>query len=158
MIFASELSKCRKIKLLFGVFAFIFGFVALFIFPLYLLLKDPAKSLKDYAVEYVYYRMNFTPETVNKAYYNPLQYQYPLYDEVVKDEIEFFRNKRVYQIFVPNTIIEEKKPELHFSFYGVITRIACYRINKCEILLKKNTVLKVKPVVELKKFTVEMVK
>lgn len=125
MFFASELSKCRKVKLLFGVLLGFSLFFIIVVFPLLWIFKAPIpKTDIDLVKEYVYYRLNFTPSTVKGAYFNSLQYIYPLYDETVKDEILFIKNNSIYQMFIVSEVVKEVRNPL-YKVYGTLVRFKC---------------------------------
>ena len=138
-IFASELSKCRKIKLLYGILLSISLFVVLLVFPVMWILAAPVeKTEKDFVFEYVVKRLNYTPDTVYKAVFTDLQYKFPLYEETVKEEIEIAKKLRLYQQFLPQKI---KKREKYFEVRGKVVQISCK--DGCKVLLDKEGIVKV---------------
>jgi len=137
-IFSSDLSKCRKVKFIYGLLLGVSAFVIFIVFPTLWITKAPIpKTSEDYLKEYVYYRLNFTPNTVYDAFYNPLQYKFPLYNDAVKGEIETIRTQEIYQIFKLqriNSHINEDLPR--WDVYGKLTKISC--LQTCEKLYDGN--------------------
>lgn len=139
-IFASELSKCRKIKFLYGLLLSISAFVIFIVFPVMWILAAPVeKTDKDFVFEYVVKRLNYTPDTVYKAVFTDLQYKFPLYEETVREEIEIAKKIRLYQQFLPQKI---RKRDGYFEVRGKVVQISCK--DGCKVLLDKEGVVKVR--------------
>ena len=139
-VFASELSKCRVFKALFGWLAVIFGFMTFVVFPILWILKAPIeKTDLDFAREYLYKRMVFSPNTVNEAYFNELQYQFPLYTEATKEEINYLKESKVYQSLILNNLSKVDKNS--FKANGILVRISCKEKDICEKVMEKNVII-----------------
>lgn len=122
-IFASELSRCRVFKAIFGWVAVFFGFVLFIVVPIMWILQAPIeKTERDFVKEYLYERFNFTPDTVDKAYHSPYQYVFPLYEETIKEEIKYVKNERVYQVF---RLADLRKINGKFYAKGRLARMRC---------------------------------
>ncbi len=129
-VFASEISRCRVFKAIFGWLAVFFGFIAFVVFPILWIFKAPVeKTDLDFAREYLYKRFVFDYRTVDDAYFNNLQYIFPLYKETVKDEIDFIKRNRVYQMLRVNDIRQNNDT---FTAKGRLVKFSCKNI--CEKL------------------------
>ena len=154
-IFASELSKCRKLKALFGWIAFFLGFIVFIVFPLMWFFKAPIeKTSKDFVKEYVLYRMNFTPDTARDAFYNKLQYIHPLYQDIIEDEIRFITEHNIYQYFVLEKVISDYNTKI-FRVRGNLIKFSC-SLNQCKKIYDSKVSLFIR---EIKgKYTIEEVR
>ena len=153
-IFASELSKCRKIKFLYGVLLSVASLVIFIVFPLIWVASAPVeKTDEDFVYEYVMKRFNYTPDTVKNALFNNLQYVFPLYSEVIKEELEYVRNLHIYQQFIPERL---KERENIFLVEGHIVQVSC-RKKGCEKVLDEKGTIKIKEIKEKRnrRFVVE---
>jgi len=131
-VFASELSRCRVFKAIFGWLSVFFGFIAFFVFPILWILKAPVEKTElDFAKEYLYDRFVFDYKTVEDAYFSRLQYIFPLYKETVSEEIEYIKRNKIFQLFRLDNLsqLEERK----FIAKGRLIRISCKKA--CEKIL-----------------------
>ena len=136
-IFASELSKCRTIKLIYGIFLGISAFIIFVLFPILWFFKAPVpKTGVDFVREYVVQRLNFTPDTVEKAYFNPLQATFPLYKSLVKEEIDFVKKNKIYQYAIILDINHNFDDKNKYLIYVHRVRFSCIFKNKCDKLLE----------------------
>lgn len=118
-IFASELSRCRVFKAIFGWIAVFFGFVLFFVVPLMWILQAPIeKTDRDFVKEYLYERFNFTPDTVDKAFHSPYQYVFPLYEETIKEEVNYVKSERIYQVF-RLVSLKKENGKFYATFYPI---------------------------------------
>ena len=130
-IFASELSRCRVFKAVFGWIAVFFGFMLFVVVPSLWILQAPIeKTERDFVKEYLYERFNFTPDTVDKAYHSPYQYVFPLYEETIRDEVSYVKNEKIYQIF---RLVDLKKIENRFYVKGRLSRMRCKQ--QCSLII-----------------------
>lgn len=130
-VFASELSRCRTFKAIFGWIAVILAFLSFIVFPLLWIFKAPIpKTDIDFAKEYVYERFNFTPDTAYSAYHNEYQYIFPLYDETIKDELNYIVSNKVYQVFHLKKL--KKIGEREYLAVGRLARLSCK--SQCNLL------------------------
>lgn len=131
-VFASELSRCRVFKAVFGWLAVVFGFIAFIVFPILWILQAPVEKTElDFAKEYLYDRFVFDYRTVEDAYFNRLQYQFPLYKDTVKEEIEYVKRNKIYQLFKLDTL--KKTQDGQFIAQGRLVKISCKKV--CERVL-----------------------
>jgi len=130
-IFASELSKCRKMKFLYGIVIALSFFVIFIIFPLLWFFKAPIpKTTEDYIKEYVVNRLTFTPSTVEEAYFNQYQYQIPLYSKIVKKEIEFIKKNKIYQYVIIKDIMPLSEKNKYLVYVKQV-RFECSKETAC---------------------------
>lgn len=128
-VFASEISKCRVWKAIYGWIAVIFAIILFIGVPVAYFLNTPVEKRDiDFAKEYVLLRMNFTPDKVGNAYHNPLQYQFPLYDTVIKDEVDFVVSKQIYQVFGFSSLYKDSQTG-KFIAQGRLVKFSC--IDSC---------------------------
>lgn len=133
-IFASELSKCRVWKAVYGWLSVVLGFILFIIVPLWYFLALPIeKTEEDFVREYVMQRMNFTPDRVGEAYHSPLQYEFPLYETVIKDEVAYAIDRQIYQVFSMRNVV--KAQDGGYVANGRLVRISC--LNQCEKVYDK---------------------
>ncbi len=134
-IFASELSKCRKVKFIYGVFI-VFSLCIIFIvFPILWFFKAPVqKTGIDFVREYVEKRMNYTPDTVEDAYFNEYQSIFPMYKTVVKDEIEFIKKNKIYQMVIVLDINNKLEDKSKYLVYIKRVKFSCIEKDKCKKL------------------------
>lgn len=130
-IFSSDLSKCRKVKFLYGVLLSISAFIMFIVFPLMWFFRAPVKKAPiDYLNEYVYARMNYQPYTIKQAFFNPLEYQFPLYSTSVEPRLQYDLQNNIYQIFkIQSSFYVPQKSQ--YVVVGNLTRISCDIYNNC---------------------------
>lgn len=95
----------RRIFLLVAVLLF----VGMCFFAILWLISPSPKETEDFIKEYVYYRYNYDYNTVEKAYFNKLQYMPLAYREIVEPEINTVKKERIVSYFRINKISPLKK-------------------------------------------------
>jgi hypothetical protein len=143
-IFVSELSRCLKVK---TIYKFLFwttllgGLFIAFLLILWLGRSIP-KTEKDFIKEYLYCRLNFSPQTIKQAYYCPLQYKDVYYDARVKGIIDYVKEKQIYQEFILQTLKRIKNNE--WQAKGEFIRFTCKSKNQdCLKLIDEIKTIKV---------------
>ncbi len=82
----------------------------LIVYPLIIVFTRPVpKTTQDYIYEYITNRETYTPQTVQAAFHGPLQYIFPLYDEINAPLIQYIENEQLYQGFRPDRITYSPK-------------------------------------------------
>lgn len=142
-IFASELSKCRKLKFLYGFLLSLSVVVLVIGVPVYLTLKTPIpKTDRDYVKEYILERMNFTPDTIYQAYHSEYQYVFPLYDETIRDEITYAQQFQIYQQFILTNLLQNR--DKSFTGKGILVKFSCKET--CNMVYRGRVLVNVKKV------------
>lgn len=143
MIFASELSKCRIFKRISNVLLTI----SILAF-LWVLFTSPSniKTDIDYAYVYATKRLNYTYDTVDLAFKNNLQYQFPNYEIFVRDEIDFIKSHGIINHFYI-TGIQEGSSKDEFIVRGRETQLWCdQNTGKCDLKEIGNKVYNIKKI------------
>jgi hypothetical protein len=76
--------------------------------------------------------MNYTPTTVEKAYFNPYQDIFPLYNQIVKDEIEFIKKNKIYQMVIVLDVNDKLEDKSKYLVYIKRIRFSCLEKDKCK--------------------------
>jgi len=152
-IFISELSRCLKVKTIYKLIAFlsftfgVLGVIGLWIYTLF----QPPKTQNDFVKDYIVCRMNFTPDTVKKAYYCSLQYTDPYYDERINPILQYIAENGIYQMFILQDLKHSKG---YWIAKGELVRFSCK--NEAQDCLKLIDTTKEIKIYEVKgKFAVE---
>ena len=130
MIFAGELAKCRILKRISNILLT----VSILAF-LWVLFTAPTniKTDKDYVYEYATKRLNYSYDTVDLAFKNSLQYQFPNYEVFIRDEIDFIKSHRVVNHFYI-TSVQKSNAENEFIVRGREMQLWCDTVaEKCDL-------------------------
>lgn len=92
-----------KKRIAIGVAVFFF-LLSVFVFFSSIFLGGEKKTLEDYAFVYAVERFNYTPQSVERAYFSKYQYQPIGYQYLVEREIEEVKNLSLASFFKPTRI------------------------------------------------------
>jgi hypothetical protein len=130
MVFASELAKCRIFKRISNILLTISVLAFLWV-----LFTSPSniKTDIDYVYEYATKRLNYSYNTVDLAFKNNLQYQFPNYEIFVKDEIDFIKSHGIINYFYVISV-QEGANKNEFIVRGREIQLWCEQnTGKCDI-------------------------